>query len=137
MPETRPRWRGERLIAWLSGLLPDRGTVIQRWRAQFGLHSLAVEDLLAHVGQDVAGGAQFVRPDRLEAISALRWDRFSMQTNLGPDWIHDELTLMSKRIPDELATICDADNLRNPTRTLKAPLGENDLRDRCGCLRQH
>ena len=68
MPATQPRWRGQRLDAWLAGLLPDRDQVLQHWRTQFGIQSLEVIDLLAHLGEDLAGAAQFVRDDRLETV---------------------------------------------------------------------
>jgi len=68
MPADRARWRGAKLDAWLDGLLPDRDAVIQRWRTQFGIRSRNTIDLLAYVGEDVAGSAQFVRPDRLDTV---------------------------------------------------------------------
>ncbi|MDR0959265.1 MAG: type II toxin-antitoxin system HipA family toxin [Propionibacteriaceae bacterium] len=68
LPPTQARWRGKPIITWLSGLLPDRAGVIHRWRAQFGIRDLHVESVLEHVGEDVAGAAQFVRPDRLETV---------------------------------------------------------------------
>ena len=68
LPATQYRWRGERVVTWLSALLPDREGVLARWRALFGIRSLAVEAMLAHVGEDVAGAAQFVRPDRLDTV---------------------------------------------------------------------
>jgi serine/threonine-protein kinase HipA len=52
----------------LTGLLPDRETVLMRWRAQFGVTDLLPESLVAHVGEDVAGACQFVREDRLDAV---------------------------------------------------------------------
>ncbi|MDR1825340.1 MAG: type II toxin-antitoxin system HipA family toxin [Bifidobacteriaceae bacterium] len=68
MPATQPRWRGDRVANWLEGLLPEREAVLRRWRAQFGITDLHPESLLAHIGEDVAGAAQFVRKDRLESV---------------------------------------------------------------------
>lgn len=68
MPATRARWRGTPVRTWLEGLLPDREGVVRGWRAQFGVTDLNPESLLAHVGEDVAGAAQLVRPDRLDAV---------------------------------------------------------------------
>ncbi|MDR1150855.1 MAG: HipA domain-containing protein, partial [Bifidobacteriaceae bacterium] len=69
MPDRELRWRGGRIRNWLQGLLPEREGVLRRWRAEFGLTDTHPESLLAHIGEDVAGAAQFVRPDRLEAMA--------------------------------------------------------------------
>jgi serine/threonine-protein kinase HipA len=68
LPPTQLRWRGDRIVHWLAGLLPERDGVLRRWRAQFGVTDSYPETLLAHIGEDVAGAAQFVRPDRREAV---------------------------------------------------------------------
>ncbi len=68
MPATKTRWRGAPIRDWSEGLLPDREGVVRRWRAQFGVTDLNPESLLEHVGEDVAGAAQFVRPDRLDTV---------------------------------------------------------------------
>lgn len=62
-------WNGARLANWLQGLLPDRNEVLDRWRREFGVARQDAFSLLWHVGEDVAGAAQFVRPDRLEEVS--------------------------------------------------------------------
>lgn len=56
--------------AFLRGLLPDSEFVLQRWGLRFGVSSNSPFALLSHVGEDVAGAAQFVRPDRLEAATS-------------------------------------------------------------------
>lgn len=68
MPATRSRHGEKVLEPWLTGLLPDRPELLRQWRRQFGLRDDHVFDLLRHLGEDVAGAAQFVRPDRLDAI---------------------------------------------------------------------
>ncbi|MDR1078702.1 MAG: HipA N-terminal domain-containing protein, partial [Propionibacteriaceae bacterium] len=68
LPASQPRWRGDPLRHWLQGLLPEREGVLRRWRAEFGLTDANPESLLAHIGEDVAGAAQFVRPDRLATV---------------------------------------------------------------------
>ena len=68
MPLSRARHRGPVVSRWLTGLLPDRETVLMRWRAEFGLSDLHPESLVAHTGQDVAGACQLVREDRLDAV---------------------------------------------------------------------
>lgn len=70
LPLSRARHRGPAVSRWLTALLPDRETVLMRWRAQFGLTDLHPESLVAHIGEDVAGACQFVREDRLDAVLA-------------------------------------------------------------------
>lgn len=65
LPAAGIQYSGERVANWLGGLLPDRGEVLARWRARYALKRLDAYALLWHVGEDVAGAAQFVRPDRL------------------------------------------------------------------------
>lgn len=55
---------------WLDGLLPDRPALLRQWRRQFGLRDENTVSLLRHVGEEVAGAAQFVRPDRLDAATS-------------------------------------------------------------------
>jgi len=65
MPAIGVEYTGDRVDNWISGLLPDRGEVLTRWRARYGLKRQDAYGLLWHVGEDVAGAARFVRPDRL------------------------------------------------------------------------
>ena len=53
---------------FVEGLLPDNDTILREWGRRFGVSSRNPFSLLAHVGEDVAGAAQFVRPDRVEAL---------------------------------------------------------------------
>ena len=69
LPLVGQRYRGPVLTHWLQGLLPDREDVLRRWRREFGIRRRDVFSLLWHVGEDVAGAAQFVRPDRLEVVN--------------------------------------------------------------------
>ena len=66
MPVKVTRHSGAPVVNWIAGLLPDRSEVLARWRTQFGLKRQDAYALLWHVGQDVAGAARFVRPDRLD-----------------------------------------------------------------------
>ena len=65
LPASGVEYRGERVANWLGCLLPDRSEVLTRWRARYGLKRLDAYALLWHVGEDVAGAAQFIRPERL------------------------------------------------------------------------
>lgn len=65
---------GTALTAFLDGLLPDNEGVRARWARQFQT-STSPFDLLAHVGEDCAGAAQFVRTERLDQIDpgGIKW----------------------------------------------------------------
>lgn len=64
---TTTRHSGAPVVNWINGLLPDRSEVLTRWRSQFELKRQDAYALLWHVGEDVAGAARFVRPERLDA----------------------------------------------------------------------
>lgn len=51
---------------YLEGLLPDNETILQRWGQRFGVSPRNPFSLLQHVGEDVAGAAQFIDPERLD-----------------------------------------------------------------------
>jgi serine/threonine-protein kinase HipA len=53
---------------FLWGLLPDNGTVLDRWGRRFHVSPRSAFGLIANVGEDCAGAVQFVRPERLETI---------------------------------------------------------------------
>lgn len=57
----------ETVAAVMWGFLPDNEHVLQRWASRFGVSPRNPLSLLAHCGEDCAGAAQFVRPDRLES----------------------------------------------------------------------
>jgi len=55
---------------FLWGLLPDNDQVLQRWARTYQVSAGNPFALLRHVGEDCAGAAQFVRPDRVDDIIA-------------------------------------------------------------------
>ena len=56
---------------WLAGLLPDNPDVLRRWAREFAVGDTEPFSLLATpIGEDCAGGVQFVRPGRVEAMLA-------------------------------------------------------------------
>ena len=67
MPLLDEEHSGRRVAAYLDGLLPDNEEVRTRWARQFECPNQPF-DLLAHVGEDCAGGVQFVRPERLDRL---------------------------------------------------------------------
>jgi len=71
MPMVVRRYGNAVLGPWLEGLLPDRSTVLDRWRREFKVTDLSSFALLRHIGRDVAGAAMFVPPEQVdEALSA-------------------------------------------------------------------
>jgi serine/threonine-protein kinase HipA len=58
-----------RIEAFLWGLLPDHDRILDHWARRFQVSSRNAFRLISHVGEDCAGAVQFVRPERLEAIS--------------------------------------------------------------------
>ncbi len=49
---------------YLWGLLPDNELVLDAWAKRFQISARDVFALISHVGEDCAGAAQFVRPER-------------------------------------------------------------------------
>lgn len=54
---------------FLWGLLPDNATVLDRWARRFQVSARNPFALLCHVGEDCAGAASFVRPERLDDMA--------------------------------------------------------------------
>ena len=62
---------GHRMVeAFLWGLLPDNDGVLERWGRRFQVSAWNPFRLLEHVGEDCAGAVQFVRPERIDAVTA-------------------------------------------------------------------
>ena len=71
MPLVQGR-HGHRVVdPFLRGLLPDSQEVLERWGRRYGVSANNPFALLTHVGEDVAGAAQFVwRHPRTRARSS-------------------------------------------------------------------
>jgi serine/threonine-protein kinase HipA len=54
------------VLSYLWNLLPENPNVLQRWGQQYRVSAANPFKLLAHVGADVPGAAQFLSPQRLE-----------------------------------------------------------------------
>lgn len=52
--------------AFLWGLLPDNGNVLERWGREYQVSWRNPFALLSHVGEECAGAVQFVRPERID-----------------------------------------------------------------------
>jgi len=59
---------GPAVEAFLWGLLPDNASVLGQWARRFQVSANDAFGLLGHVGEDCAGGIQFVRPERVSAL---------------------------------------------------------------------
>jgi serine/threonine-protein kinase HipA len=68
LPLSAATHAGRPVLAYLAGLLPDNRDVLERWGAAFKVSANNPFGLLEHVGEDCAGAAQFVRPDRLDQL---------------------------------------------------------------------
>lgn len=60
LPATRRRHGAAAVTPYLWGLLPDNDIVIQRWAREAQVSATDIVGLLAAVGEDVAGAAQYV-----------------------------------------------------------------------------
>ena len=65
---------------FLWGLLPDNEAVLERWGKKFQISPRNVFRLISAVGEDCAGAAQFVVPEKLRALQAGKADRTEWQT---------------------------------------------------------
>ena len=70
MPLVQPDHGDGPVRAFLWGLLPDNERVLERWARTYQVSAGNPFALLRHVGEDCAGAAQFVRPERLDALKA-------------------------------------------------------------------
>jgi serine/threonine-protein kinase HipA len=78
MPLTQRSYSNARLAPYLWGLLPDNERVVERWARDFHVSASDVVGLLANVGEDVAGAAQYVPSGSLnEASSPAAFDRLA------------------------------------------------------------
>jgi serine/threonine-protein kinase HipA len=68
MPMSTRRHGRSRIEPFLWGLLPDNEQVLQNLGQRYHVSPRNVFRLLAHVGEDVAGAVQLVRPERLETV---------------------------------------------------------------------
>ncbi|WP_425309188.1 HipA domain-containing protein [Ammonicoccus fulvus] len=97
------RHKGTDLENWLRCILPERPELLAAWRRRLGLTDLSLFTLLTHVGEEVAGAAQFVRPDRLDEVLS----HPGGLTNVDSDQIADLLRQAQLDIPsyDEQARL--------------------------------
>jgi serine/threonine-protein kinase HipA len=88
MPLTRSVHDDRPVRAFLWGLLPDSERVLERWAQTYHVSPRNPFALLRHVGEDCAGAAQFVTPERVDVIlegeGGVRWmDEDEVTERLG------------------------------------------------------
>jgi serine/threonine-protein kinase HipA len=92
MPLAQPDHGDGPVRAFLEGLLPDDEQVLQRWARTYQVSARNPFALLRHVGEDCAGAAQFVRPERVDALMSgegeVRW--------LNEDEVAERLRLLRR-----------------------------------------
>jgi serine/threonine-protein kinase HipA len=70
MPLTAGEHHHDVIESFLWGLLPDNDGVLRRWGTKFQVSPKNAFALLSYVGEDCAGGIQFVRSEKLEKWTA-------------------------------------------------------------------
>jgi serine/threonine-protein kinase HipA len=68
MPLTLAEHSNAKIDPFLWGLLPDNEIILSNWARKFHVSARNAFSLIACVGEDCAGAAQFVQPSRLNAI---------------------------------------------------------------------
>jgi serine/threonine-protein kinase HipA len=85
-------------ITYLRKLLPENPYVLQRWGQQYRVSAANPFKLLANVGADVPGAAQFIPPERLQEIQS------AQQPTI--DWMTvDELAERLRQLRADIAAV--------------------------------
>lgn len=72
---------GPAIETFIWGLLPDNEFVLERWAKSFHVSARNPFALIANVGEDCAGGIQFVRPEKLRSFMSGRSSRVEWLTD--------------------------------------------------------
>jgi len=75
LPLERKVHSGDSVSFFLQGLLPDNPAVLNAWGKRFHVSPRNPFDLIKHVGEDCAGGLQFVQTERLDLILSGKLDK--------------------------------------------------------------
>lgn len=70
MPLAESAYPHKSVWSYLWNLLPENPNVLQRWAQQYHVSAANPFKLLAHVGADVPGAAQFISPERRAEIQS-------------------------------------------------------------------
>lgn len=98
MPLAQVTYTHKPVWSYLWNLLPENPNVLQRWGQQYHVSAANPFTLLAHVGADVPGAAQFFPPERLDEIRA--------EQRPAIDWMTiDELAQRLRQLRDDVAAV--------------------------------
>ena len=98
MPLGQITYPHKAVLSYLWNLLPENPHVLQRWGQQYHVSAANPFKLLAHVGADVPGAAQFIPPERLEEIQS------AQQPTI--DWMTiDELAERLRQLRADIAAV--------------------------------
>lgn len=98
MPLAQLTYPQKSVWPYLWNLLPENPNVLQRWAQQYHASAGSPFKLLAHVGADVPGAAQFVPPERLEQIQS--------EQHPTIEWISDdELRERLSQLRDDISAV--------------------------------
>lgn len=86
------------VLPYLWNLLPENPNVLQRWAQQYHVSAASPFKLLGNVGADVPGAAQFIPPERLEAIQSAQRPTVEWMTL-------DELAERLRRLRSDVAAV--------------------------------
>jgi serine/threonine-protein kinase HipA len=128
MPLARVEYPQRLVLPYLWNLLPENPNVLQRWAQQYHVSAASPFKLLAHVGADVPGAAQFIPPERLAEFSTTR------PPNI--DWISkDELAERLRQLRSDIAAVRrpeDIGKMSLPGAQAKTAYYYDGRRDRWG-----
>lgn len=82
MPITAAEHGHSVIESFLWGLLPDNEAILDHWARRFQVSPRNPFALISHVGEDCAGAAQFVRPERVEVCLAAKAEPV--------EWLNDD-----------------------------------------------
>jgi serine/threonine-protein kinase HipA len=98
MPLAQITYLQKPVLSYLWNLLPENPHVLQRWGQQYRVSAANPFKLLANVGADVPGAAQFIPPERLQEIRSERQPAI--------DWMTiDELTQRLQQLRTDIAAV--------------------------------
>jgi serine/threonine-protein kinase HipA len=98
MPLAQITYLRKPVLSYLWNLLPENPYVLQRWGQQYRVSAANPFKLLANVGADVPGAAQFIPPERLQEIQS------AQQPTI--DWMTvDELAERLRQLRADIAAV--------------------------------
>jgi serine/threonine-protein kinase HipA len=98
MPLAKITYPHKAVLSYLWNLLPENPNVLQRWGQQYHVSAANPFKLLANVGADVPGAAQFIPPERLEEIQSARRPTIEWMTI-------DELAERLRQLREDIAAV--------------------------------